>query len=178
MAEAVHAGKVRFLGLSNVSAEQVRRAHRVHPITAVQFEYSLWRREAETELLPTLRELGIALVGWSPLGSGFLSGTVTSLSNGDFRQNNPRFAGENLASNSDRFRPFMMVAKELGVTPAQLALAWLLHQGRDIFAIPGTRRAERVDENAGAADIHLTPELLKRIDELARPGLAEGATLV
>jgi aryl-alcohol dehydrogenase-like predicted oxidoreductase len=178
MAEAVRAGKVRYLGLSNVSAEQVRRAHRVHPISAVQYEYSLWRREAEAELLPTLRELGIALVGWSPLGSGFLSGTVTSLSNGDFRQNNPRFAGENLASNRDRFRPFMMLAKELGVTPAQLALAWLLHQGQDIFPIPGTRRAERVDENARAADIHLTPELLKRINELARPGLAAGATLV
>lgn len=178
MAEAVRAGKVRSLGLSNTSAEQVRRAHGVHPITAVQFEYSLWRREAEAELLPTLRELGIALVGWSPLGSGFLADTVTSLDPGDFRQNNPRFSGQNLASNRDRFRPFMTVAKELGVTPAQLALAWLLHQGQDIFPIPGTRRAERVEENAKAADIHLTPELLKRIDELARPGLAEGATLV
>jgi aryl-alcohol dehydrogenase-like predicted oxidoreductase len=178
MAEAVHAGNVRYLGLSNVSAEQVRRAHRVHPITAVQFEYSLWRREAEAELLPTLRELGIALVGWSPLGSGFLSGTVTSVNNGDFRQHNPRFAGENLASNRDRFTPFMMVAQELGVTPAQLALAWLLHQGQDIFPNPGTRRPERVEENAKAADIHLAPELLKRINELARPGLAEGATLV
>jgi aryl-alcohol dehydrogenase-like predicted oxidoreductase len=178
MAEACHAGKVRYLGLSNVTAEQVRRAHRVHPITAVQFEYSLWRREAEAELLPTLRELGIALVGWSPLGSGFLTGTVTSLDKGDFRQNNPRFAGENLEANRDRFRPFMMVAKEVGVTPAQLALAWLLHQGQDVFPIPGTRRAERVDENARAADIHLTPELLGRINELARPGLAAGATLV
>lgn len=178
MAEAVRAGKVRSLGLSNASAEQVRRAHGVHPIAAVQFEYSLWRREAEAELLPTLRELGIALVGWSPLGSGFLADTVTSLDPGDFRQNNPRFSGQNLASNRDRFRPFMTVAKELGVTPAQLALVWLLHQGQDIFPIPGTRRAERVEENAKAADIHLTPELLKRIDELARPGLAEGATLV
>jgi aryl-alcohol dehydrogenase-like predicted oxidoreductase len=178
MAEAVHAGHVRYLGLSNVTAERVRRAHRVHPISAVQFEYSLWRREAETELLPTLRELGIALVGWSPLGSGFLTGTVASLNQGDFRQHNPRFAGENLASNRDRFMPFMAIARELGVTPAQLALAWLLHQGQDIFPIPGTRRAERIDENARAADIHLTPELLKRIDELARPGLAEGATLV
>jgi aryl-alcohol dehydrogenase-like predicted oxidoreductase len=178
MAEAVHAGKVRYLGLSNVSAEQVRRANEVHPITAVQFEYSLWRREAEAELLPTLRDLGIALVGWSPLGSGFLSGTVSSLNKGDFRQNNPRFAGENLASNRDRFAPFMTVAQELGVTPAQLALAWLLHQGQDVFPIPGTRRPERVEENAKAADIYLTPELLKRINELARPGLAEGATLV
>ena len=178
MAEAVHAGNVRYLGLSNVTSEQVRRAHRVHPITAVQFEYSLWRREAEAELLPTLRELGIALVGWSPLGSGFLTGTVTGLGTSDFRQHNPRFAGENLASNRDRFMPFMAVAEELGVTPAQLALAWLLHQGQDVFPIPGSRRAERVEENAKAADIRLTWELLKRIDELARPGLAEGATLV
>jgi aryl-alcohol dehydrogenase-like predicted oxidoreductase len=178
MAEAVHAGKVRYLGLSNVSAEQVRRSHRVHPITAVQFEYSLWRREAEADLLPTLRELGIALVGWSPLGSGFLGGTVTSLSKDDYRRNNPRFAGASLASNRDHFAPVMTVARELGVTPAQLALAWLLHQGQDVFPIPGTRRPERVEENAKAADVHLTPELLARINELARPGLAEGATLV
>ncbi|MBL8379964.1 MAG: aldo/keto reductase [Burkholderiales bacterium] len=178
MAEGVTAGKVRYLGLSNVSAEQVRRAHKVHPIAAVQFEYSLWRREAEADLLPTLRELGIALVGWSPLGSGFLTGTVTSLSKDDFRQNNPRYAGGNLALNRDRFMPFMAVAKELGVTPAQLALAWMLHQGQDIFPIPGTRRAERVEENAKAADIRLTSEMLRRINELAQPGLAEGATLV
>jgi aryl-alcohol dehydrogenase-like predicted oxidoreductase len=178
MAGAVRAGKVRHLGLSNVSAEQVRRAHEVHPITAVQFEYSLWRREAEVSLLPTLRELGIALVGWSPLGGGFLSGTITNLGKDDFRQNNPRYAGDNLALNRERFSPFMKFAEELGVTPAQLALAWLLHQGQDIFPIPGTRRADRVDENATATDIHLTPDQLKRINELARPGLAEGATLV
>lgn len=178
MAEAVQVGKVRYLGLSNVTTEQVRRAHRVHPISAVQFEYSLWRREAEVELLPTLRDLGIALVGWSPLGSGFLTGTVTNLGKDDFRQNNPRYAGGNLASNRDRFAPFMVLAGELGVTPAQLALAWLLHQGDDIFPIPGTRRAERVEENAKAAEIRLTPDLLKQINALAQPGLAEGATLV
>jgi aryl-alcohol dehydrogenase-like predicted oxidoreductase len=178
MAEAVHAGKVRYLGLSNVTAEQVRRAHKIHPITAVQYEYSLWRREAESDLLPTLRELGIALVGWSPLGSGFLTDTVKSLDKNDFRQHNPRYAGENLATNRDRFAPFMAVAHELGITPAQLALAWLLHQGQDIVPIPGTRRAERVEENAKAAAIRLKPETLDRINELARPGLAEGATLV
>jgi aryl-alcohol dehydrogenase-like predicted oxidoreductase len=114
----------------------------------------------------------------STLGSGFLSGTVTGLNNGDFRQHNPRFAGENLAANRDRFMPFMAIARELGITPAQLALAWLLHQGLDIFAILGARRAARVEENARAADIHLTPALLQRISDLARPGLAEGATLV
>lgn len=178
MAEAVRAGKVRYLGLSNVTAEQVRRAHAVHPIAAVQYEYSLWRREAETALLPTLRELGIALVGWSPLGSGFLTGTVGGLDANDFRQHNPRFAGENLARNRDRFAPLVQIAQELGVTPAQLALAWLLHQGDDVFPIPGTRRPERIDENAKAADIRLSDAVLKRIDEIARPGLAEGATLV
>ncbi|MEB3321823.1 MAG: aldo/keto reductase [Synechococcaceae cyanobacterium] len=178
MAEGVRDGTVRYLGLSNVSAEQVRRAHKVHPITAVQFEYSLWRREAEVELLPTLRKLGIALVAWSPLGSGFLSGTVASLSKDDFRLNNPRYAGENLALNRKRFLPFLKLAEDLGVVPAHLALAWLLHQGQDVIPIPGTRRAHRVDENAKATDIRLTPDLLKRIDELARPGLAEGATLV
>lgn len=178
MAEAVRAGKVRYLGLSNVTADEVRRAHAVHPITAVQYEYSLWRREAETTLLPTLRELGIALVAWSPLGCGFLTGTVGGLDKNDFRQNNPRFTGENLATNRDRFAPFMRIAQELNITPAQLALAWLLHQGQDIFPIPGTRRPERIDENAKASDIRLNDETLKRIDELARPGLANGATLV
>jgi aryl-alcohol dehydrogenase-like predicted oxidoreductase len=178
MADAVRAGKVRCLGLSNVTADEVRRAHAVHPITAVQYEYSLWRREAETALLPTLRELGIALVGWSPLGSGFLTGTVAELDKTDFRQHNPRFAGGNLARNRNRFAPFLQIARELNVTPTQLALAWLLHQGNDIFPIPGTRRPERIDENAKAADIRLNNETLKRINELARPGLAEGATLV
>lgn len=178
MSDAVRAGKVRYLGLSNVTADEVRRAHVIHPITAVQYEYSLWRREVEMTLLPTLRELGIALVGWSPLGSGFLTGTVESLNKDDFRRNNPRFTGENLVKNLDRFAPFMHIAKELNVTPAQLALAWLLHQGKDIFPIPGTRFPERIDENAKAADIRLTDETLKRINELAQLGLAEGSTLV
>ncbi len=178
MAEAVRAGQVRYIGLSNVTAAQIRRAHAVHPITAVQFEYSLWRREAETELLPTLRELGIALVGWAPLGSGFLTGSVGSLDKNDFRQNNPRYAGENLAANREHFSPLMSMAMELGVSPAQLSLAWLLHQGRDIFPIPGTRRPERIEENAKASEIRLAPEVLGRIDEIARPGLARGATLV
>lgn len=178
MAQAVRAGKVRHLGLSNVTAEQVRRAHAVHPVSAVQFEYSLWRREAEAALLPTLRELGIALVAWSPLGSGFLTGTVGSVEKNDFRQNNPRFSADNLATNRERFAPFMTIASELGVTPAQLALAWLLHQGPDIVPIPGTRRPERIDENARAAALRLDGATLRRIDDLARPGLARGATLV
>jgi aryl-alcohol dehydrogenase-like predicted oxidoreductase len=178
MAEGVHAGKVRYLGLSNVTAEQVRRAHRAHPISAVQYEYSMWRREAETDLLPTLRELGIALVAWSPLGSGFLTGTVSDLDENDFRKNNPRFAGRNLAANRERFAPLLTMAEGLDVTPAQLALAWLLHQGEDIVPIPGTRRLEHVDENARAVSVALTPAILARINELAPPGLAEGATLM
>lgn len=178
MARAVEAGKVRHVGLSNVTADQVRRAHAVHPIAAVQYEYSLWRREAETGLLPTLRELGIALVAWSPLGAGFLTGTVGVLASTDFRRHNPRYAGENLATNTDRFAPLIELARAHGITPAQLALAWLLHQGSDVFAIPGTRRPERIEENAKAAAIELSAELLRRIDVIARPGLAEGASLV
>jgi aryl-alcohol dehydrogenase-like predicted oxidoreductase len=178
MAESVSTGKVRYLGLSNVTAEHVRLAHTIHPIAAVQFEYSLWRREAEVNLLPTLRELGIALVAWSPLGSGFLTGTVGKLNHNDFRLNNPRFHGENLTVNRDRFAPIMDLARELDVTPAQLALAWLLHQGQDIFPIPGTRRTERINENARAAKIKLDPANLQRLNVLARLGLAEGATLI
>jgi len=178
MADAVREGKVRYLALSNVTSEHVRRAHKIHPIVAVQYEYSLWRREAEIDLLPTLRELGIALVPWSPLGSGFLTGTVEKLDQNDFRQNNPRFNAENLAANRDRFAPLMALAQELDVTPAQLALAWLLHQGQDIFPIPGTRLTDRIDENARAAKIKLDPANLQRINALARPGLPEGATLI
>ncbi len=178
MGEAVGAGKVRYLGLSNVTAAEVERAHRIHPISAVQYEYSLWRREAETELLPTLRNLGIALVAWSPLGAGFLAGPPKALDEGDFRNNNPRFAGDNLATNRDRFAPLIGLAEELGISPAQLALAWLLHQGEDVVPIPGTRWLERIDENAQAATVHLSQEILERIDVVAQPGQAIGATLV
>jgi aryl-alcohol dehydrogenase-like predicted oxidoreductase len=178
MSEAVSAGKVRFLGLSNVTADQVRRAHEVHPIAAVQYEYSLWRREAETELLPLLRELGIALVPWSPLGAGFLTGTIDSLASDDFRNNNPRYQGDNFQANKAHFAPLVQVAEELDITPAQLALAWLLHQGEDIVPIPGTRKQNRVTENAAAADIALSSVIIDRISSLAAPGLAKGRTLV
>ena len=177
MADAVHTGKVRWLGLSNVTADQVRRAHAVHPIAAVQYEYSLWQRDAERELLPTLQELGIALVPWAPLGSGFLTGRV-ALSAGDFRHNNPRFAGDALERNRDRFAPLLDVARELAITPAQLALAWLLHQGPHVIPIPGTRSADRITENAAAADVVLPPETITRLSALAPPHLAEGATLL
>ena len=178
MAAAVAQGKVRYLGLSNVSAEEVRRAHAVHPIAAVQYEYSLWRRETEQALLPTLRELGIALVAWSPLGAGFLTGGVERLEEGDFRQNIPRFAGDNLATNRDRFAPLLELAAALEITPAQLSLAWLLHQGNGVFPIPGTRKPARIDENAAALGIRLDAADLERISNLAAPGLAVGATLL
>ena len=178
MAECVQAGDVRYLGLCNVTADEVRRANAVHPIAAVQYEYSLWRREVETTLLPTLRELGIALVPWSPLGGGFLTGEVRQLSENDFRQNNPRYAGENLNINRDRFAPLMELAKDFRITPAQLALAWLLHQGEDIIPIPGTRKTDRLDENAASANVKLDAETLEQIDEIAPAGLAEGATLL
>lgn len=178
MARAVEAGKVRYIGLSNVTADQVRRAHAVHPIAAVQYEYSLWRREAELELLPTLRELGVALVAWSPLGAGFLTGGASALTESDFRNNNPRFVGDNLAANIDRFAPLKDIADSLGVTSAQLALAWLTHQGVDVYAIPGSRKAARIDENAAAEDVRLSPEILARIDAIAPRGAAQGATLV
>jgi aryl-alcohol dehydrogenase-like predicted oxidoreductase len=176
MAEAVKQGKVKYLGLSNASADEVRRAHAIHPISAVQYEYSLWRREPETELLPTLRELGIALVAWSPLGGGFLTGTVDKLGENDFRQNNPRFTGRNLDANRERFAPLLALADDLNISPAQLALAWLLHQGQDIFPIPGTRSIQRIDENEQAISVELDAATLQRIEEIAKPGIAEGAT--
>lgn len=178
MAEGVAAGKVRHLGLSNVTADQVRHANKIHRIAAVQYEYSLWRREAEKELLPALKELGIGLVPWSPLGSGFLAGGIKELAEGDFRHANPKFTGENLRSNADRFAPLRALAQELGITPAQLALAWLLHQGSDIVPIPGSRKKERVTENAAAADVKLTAEILSRIEQIAPPGAASGGTLL
>jgi aryl-alcohol dehydrogenase-like predicted oxidoreductase len=179
MAEGVRVGKARYLGLSNVTADQLRRAHKIHPIAAVQYEYSLWRREPEKLLFPTLRELGVGFVPWSPLGCGFLTGVVPpQFSKGDFRINNPRFKGDNFKKNTDHFAPLMSIAKELGITPAQLALAWLLHQGGDIVPIPGSRRTDRVAENAKAASVRLSPEVLKRMSELAPVGVALGATLI
>lgn len=178
MAGAVRAGKVRYLGLCNVTPEEVRRAHKVHPIMVVQYEYSLWRREVETTLLPTLREFGIALVPWSPLGSGFLTGTVSRVGAKDFRQNNPKFSQDNIAKNVDRFAPLKAIAADLAITPAQLALAWLLHQGRDIIPIPGTRKVTHLDENIKSASIALDAAILKQIDDLVPLGSAIGKSLL
>jgi aryl-alcohol dehydrogenase-like predicted oxidoreductase len=178
MAELVSAGLVRHLGLSNVTPEQLRRAHAVHPIAAVQNEYSLWTRLPEHELLVVARQLGIGFVAWGPLGLGFLAGDVELTGELDVRRHGPRFQPESLRSNVDRFAPFRRLAAELGITPAQLALAWLLHQGDDVVPIPGTRSLQHLDANIAALEIELDPATLERIDELAPPDLAHGEALI
>jgi aryl-alcohol dehydrogenase-like predicted oxidoreductase len=159
MAELVSAGKVRYIGLSEASAATIRRAHAVHPITAVQTEYSLWTRDVEAEILPTLNELGIALVAYSPLGRGFLSGRFTStdeLEESDFRRYGPRFTGENLEHNLGLAARVRELAQERGITPGQLALAWVLHRGEHIVPIPGTKRVAYLEENLAADEVRLS----------------------
>jgi len=166
MAELVAEGKVAHLGLSEASAQTIRRAHAVHPITAVQSEYSLWTRDVEDEVMPTLRELGIALVSYSPLGRGFLSGRFTSpeeLDEGDFRRYGPRFTGENLKQNLRLAERVKELAQEKGITPGQLALAWVLHRGEHVVPIPGTKRVSYLEENLAAADIELSEAEVERI---------------
>jgi aryl-alcohol dehydrogenase-like predicted oxidoreductase len=168
MAELVQEGKVRYLGLSEASAETIRRAHAVHPIAAVQTEYSLWTREVEAEILPTLQELGIALVAYSPLGRGFLSGRFSSpeeLDEGDFRRYGPRFTGENLEHNKGLVARVRELAAEKGITPGQLALAWVMHRGEHIVPIPGTKHVRYLEENLAAADVELSEEEVQRIAE-------------
>ncbi len=161
MAELVKAGKVKYLGLSEASPATIRRAHRVHPITALQTEYSLWERHVEAEILPTVRELGIGFVPYSPLGRGFLTGTISDpskLEAGDYRANRyPRTTGENLAKNEILVQRLQAIAQRRGVLPAQLALAWVLAKGEDLISIPGTKRRKYLEQNAAAADIKLTP---------------------
>ncbi|MDN4644266.1 aldo/keto reductase [Arthrobacter sp. PsM3] len=178
MAELVQAGKVRHLGLSEASADTVRRAHAVHPITALQTEYSLWEREPETKVFPVLAELGIGFVPYSPLGRGFLTGQLRSpddFAADDFRRHSPRFQGENFARNLELVDRVKELAGALGCSPAQLALAWLLAQGEHIVPIPGTRKRERLRENLGAVDVELSAEDLNRLDELSPAGAAAGA---
>jgi aryl-alcohol dehydrogenase-like predicted oxidoreductase len=167
MAELVEAGKVKHLGLSEAAPETIRRAHAVHPITALQTEYSVFARQPEAEILPTCRELGIGFVAYSPLGRGFLSGRFHSpdeLAQDDFRRSQPRFQGDNLEANTRIVAKLGEIAGEKGITPAQLALAWVLAQGDDIVPIPGTKRRSYLEEDAGAADIELSDEDLARID--------------
>jgi aryl-alcohol dehydrogenase-like predicted oxidoreductase len=168
LAELVQAGKVLHLGLSEAAPETIRRAHAVHPITALQTEYSVFAREPEAEILPTCRELGIGFVSYSPLGRGFLSGRFASpdeLAEDDFRRTQPRFQGENLEANRRIVAKLREIAEEKGITPAQLALAWVLAQGEDIVPIPGTKRRKYLEENAAATDIELTDEDLSRIND-------------
>jgi aryl-alcohol dehydrogenase-like predicted oxidoreductase len=168
MAELVAAGKVRYVGLSEAAAETISRAHAVHPISAVQSEYSLWTRDLEQSVLPTLRDLGIALVAYSPLGRGFLSGRFSSteeLDENDWRRQNPRFAAENIAHNQELAIRVSELAAEQGITPAQLALAWVLAQGEDVLAIPGTKRRTYLEENVAAAAVALDAQTAARIGE-------------
>jgi aryl-alcohol dehydrogenase-like predicted oxidoreductase len=177
MAELVKAGKVRYLGLSEASAQTLRRAMKVHPITALQSEYSLWTRDPEEEIIATCRELGIGLVPYSPLGRGFLTGQFKKFEDlpaDDYRRFSPRFQGENFQKNLDLVDRIGEIAKEKGCTPAQLALAWVLAQGDDLVPIPGTKRRKYLEENLGALDVKLTKDDLRQIDAVFPSGAAAG----
>jgi aryl-alcohol dehydrogenase-like predicted oxidoreductase len=176
MAELVREGKVRHIGLSEAGAETIRRAHAVHPITAVQSEYSLWTRDLDAEILPLLEELGIALVAYSPLGRGFLSGRFSSpeeLDEGDFRRYGPRFTGENLEQNLKLAERVKELAAEKGITPGQLALAWVLHRSDRIVPIPGTKRRSYLEENLAASDVQLSAEEVARIADEIPPAAGD-----
>ncbi|HTB92493.1 MAG TPA: aldo/keto reductase [Candidatus Sulfotelmatobacter sp.] len=177
MAELVRLGKVRYLGLSEASAATIRRANAVHPIAALQTEYSLWTRDPEDEILQTTRELGIAFIAYSPLGRGFLTGQIKKfedLEPEDYRRNSPRFQGENFQKNIDLVARVETIAREKHCTPGQLALGWLLAQGQDIIPIPGTKRRKYLEENAGALGVKLSADDLRRINEVAPKGVASG----
>src|SRR5215472_9138856 len=177
MAELVRRGKVRYLGLSEASPKTIRRAHKVHPISALQTEYSLWTRDPEDEILPTVRELGIGFVPYSPLGRGFLTGQFKSfddLAADDFRRQSPRFQGENFQKNLDLVAKIEEIAREKKCTAAQLALAWVMAQGEDLVPIPGTKRRKYLEQNLDAANIRLTQGDLERIDRVAPKGAAAG----
>jgi aryl-alcohol dehydrogenase-like predicted oxidoreductase len=175
MADLVRAGKVRYLGLSEASAQTVRRAHAVHPISALQTEYSLWSRDVEDEILPTVRELGIGFVAYSPLGRGFLTGQIKrpeDIAEGDWRKNHPRFQGENFQKNLDLVQRVESLARQKRCTPGQLALAWLLAKGEDIVPIPGTKHRKYLEENVGALNVTLSGAELAQIEGV---GTAAGA---
>ncbi|MDP8976996.1 MAG: aldo/keto reductase [Actinomycetota bacterium] len=177
MAGLVQAGKVRHLGLSEAAPDTIRRAHATHPMAALQTEYSLWSRECEDEILPTVRELGIGFVAYSPLGRGFLTGAFSSpddFPEGDYRRNSPRFQGENFRRNLELVNRVRRLADSKGVPPAQLAIAWVLHRGDDIVVIPGTKHRRYLEQNAAAADVELTDDDLRRLDEAMPVGAAAG----
>jgi len=177
MSRLVEEGKVRFLGMSEAAPSTIRRAHKVHRITALQTEYSLWTRDVESEILPTCREFGIGFVPYSPLGRGFLTGAIKKLDvldQSDFRRNSPRFQGENMEKNLRLVSEIEKIAAEKKCTPAQLALAWLLHQGEDVVPIPGTKRIKYLEDNVGALDVKLTPEEVGSLNKAAPPEIAAG----
>jgi aryl-alcohol dehydrogenase-like predicted oxidoreductase len=177
LADLVAQGKIRHIGLSEVSADTLRRAHAVHPIAALQSEYSLWERGLEAEVLPAARALGIAVVPYSPVGRGFLTGTVTdlnSLAPDDYRRFDPRFQGDNLKRNLTLAERVKTLAEQVGVTPTQLALAWLLHQGPDVIPIPGTKRISYLEQNVAAADVKLDADTLIALDAAVPPGATAG----
>jgi aryl-alcohol dehydrogenase-like predicted oxidoreductase len=177
MAELVREGKVRYLGLSEAAPKTIRRAHAIHPITALQTEYSLWTRDVEAEILPMCRELGIGFVPYSPLGRGFLTGrfkAISDFADGDFRRNSPRFQDPNFEKNQQLVSTIEELAGEKRCAPSQLALAWCLAQGDDIIPIPGTKRVQYLRENVNAVDVKLTPEDVRRINEAFPPGAASG----
>jgi aryl-alcohol dehydrogenase-like predicted oxidoreductase len=177
MAELVRAGKVRYLGLSEAAPRTLRRAHAVHPISALQTEYSLWTRDVEAAVLPTCRELGVGFVAYSPLGRGFLTGTYTTPDDvpaDDFRRNYPRFQGDNFAANRRIVEAVTAMARERGATAAQLALAWVMAQGHDVVPIPGTKRRRYLEENTAAVDLPLSAAELSRLDAAAPPGATAG----
>src|SRR5258708_6608557 len=177
MSRLVEEGKVRFLGLSEAAPSTIERAHRTHPISALQTEYSLWSRDPEPELLPLCRRLGITFVAYSPLGRGFLTGAIKSPDDfeaDDYRRSNPRFQGENFVRNLKLVEKVKQMARQAGITPSQLALAWVLAQGEDIVPIPGTKRRKYIEENAAAVDVSLAPELIQSLQEAFPPDAASG----
>jgi len=177
MAQLVKEGKIRYIGLSEAGASTLRRAAKVHPIAALQSEYSLWTRDPEKEILPTCRELGIGFVAYSPLGRGFLTGQFKrfeDLPADDYRRNSPRFQGENFEKNLELVRQVQQIAKEKGCTPSQLALAWVLAQGKDVVPIPGTKRRKYLEDNVGAVNVRLTKAELDRIEAVFPSGAAAG----
>ncbi len=177
MADLVRGGKVRFLGLSEAGEQTIRRAHAVHPISALQSEYSLWERNLEARIIPLLRELGIGLVAFAPLGRGFLTGAVRRAEEypeGDYRRGDPRYQGENFDANMRATSAVRELAARKGITPAQIALAWLMHKGPDIVPIPGTKRRKYLEENVAAADVRLTPDEMTALDAALAPEKVSG----
>jgi len=177
MAELVKAGKVRYLGLSEAGAQTIRRAWKVHPITALQSEFSLWTRDLEAEILPTVRELGIGLVAYSPLGRGFLTGRFQKpedLTGNDFRRNHPRFQGENFAKNRELVERVNAIAKAKGITPGQIALAWVLAKGNDVVPIPGTTKRNHLEENVATLEVKLSSAEIASLEAIMSPGIASG----